>query len=258
MASGAGALYLAEIYNWQTAYFILSFSVIIGMAAILLIHMPKNIVIKKNNTRYFESWITLFSQPYIIYLLGFIFFFKLGDTALSSMMSPFLWDLGYSKIEFANVSKFFGILMMVLGGLGGGLAIYQLGLFQTLIFCTFLQGISCLFFVVQSLVGYNLNILYITVGVESLTSGAASAAFIAYLSHYCKTPYSASHFTLLYALGSMSRVIVSSISGFIAHFFGWPFLFFISSLSVIPVIYFLTIIRKKEKILTIQTSSATA
>lgn len=247
MASGAGALYLAALYSWQTAYMLISACVIVGMLAILLIDSPPVPKKRIKNQFYFSSWKRLFQHPSIYYLIGFIFFFKLGDTVLSAMMSPFLWDLGYTKIEFAHVSKLFGILMMVMGGLAGGLAIYQLGLIQTVIFCAILQSISCLLFVIQALVGHNMSVLYIAVGVESFTSGCASAAFMAYLAHYCKAPYSASHFTLLYSVGSLSRVMISSLAGVTAQHYGWSVLFFISSLATVPVLYFLMRAHQAEK-----------
>src|SRR5438477_4895998 len=58
-------------------------------------------------------------------IILFIFCFKLADTTLNAMSAPFLYDVGFSKIEFANVTKLFGITLMVVGGLLGGVMIHR-------------------------------------------------------------------------------------------------------------------------------------
>jgi PAT family beta-lactamase induction signal transducer AmpG len=108
----------------------------------------------------------------------------------------------------------------------------------------FLQGVSCLLFVIQFMVGHDSGILMLTVGIESFTSGMASAAFIAMISSYCKPPFCAGHYTILYAVGSLSRVLVSSISGVIADCLSWNWLFFITAVTTIPAFAFLITMRK--------------
>ena len=161
----------------------------------------------------------------------------MGDTVLNAMGAPFLYDLGLSKIEFANITKVFGITLMVFGGLLGGMMIHQLGILQSTLMCVGLQGVSCLMFVIQSLVGYHLSVLVITVGVESFCSGMVSAVFIAYISNFCRQPYTASHFTLLYSFGSLCRVIISALAGWLADHMGWTTLFLMTGTFTLPAIY---------------------
>ncbi len=104
------------------------------------------------------------------------------------MSAPFLCDIGFSKIEVANVSKVFGISLMVVGGLLGGLMIQRLGIYQSAVMCATLQATSALMFTVQALVGYDTSVLIITVGAESLCSGMTSTIFIALLSGLCISP----------------------------------------------------------------------
>jgi PAT family beta-lactamase induction signal transducer AmpG len=163
----------------------------------------------------------------------------MGDTVLNAMGAPFLYDLGFSKIEFANVTKIFGITLMVFGGLVGGIMVQQLGILQSTVMCVLLQGISSLMFVIQSLVGYHLSVLMITVGVESLCSGMVSAIFIAYISNFCRQPYTASHFTLLYSFGSLCRVIISALAGWSADHLGWTTLFLLTGAFILPAMYVL-------------------
>ena len=254
LASGAGALYLAHTYSWRTAYLIMAGGVLLGMAVFCRIPEPQHgstassgSFSQANGTpgRHLRQWVrTLFIIPLkqlpqkqeLACLLFFIFCFKMGDTVLNSMCAPFLCDLGFTKIEFANITKIFGITLMVFGSLIGGVMIHQLGIFQSTVMCVGLQCIAGLMYVIQSLAGYHTSILMITVGVESFCSGLVSAIFIAYISGFCRQPYTASHFTFLYSFGSFCRVFISALAGWGADHMGWTNLFLLTSAFSVPAL----------------------
>jgi PAT family beta-lactamase induction signal transducer AmpG len=152
--------------------------------------------------------------------------------------------LGFTKIDYANISKFFGIFLMIFGSLIGGIMVHHFGLFQAMVMSVSLQAIAGLLFLIQSLVGNNLSVLIITVGVESFTSGIVSTLFISYLSSFCHGSFSGSNFTALYSFGSLCRIIISAVSGWIADVFGWNFLFICVSLSFFPTLWCIVKIRK--------------
>lgn len=262
LASGAGALYLASLWSWQFAYWSMAVGILLGMIGILFIEEPdrKKIVKLSERLEISPSFRThmrnLFVTPWshlavnrkeLIYLLAFVFFFKMGDTVLNAMSAPFICDLGFSKVDFASVSKVFGITLMVFGGLAGGIMIHHVGILQSIILCVGLQGISCLMFVIQSLAGYHLGILMITVGVESFCSGLSAAVFIAFLSEFCSQPHTASHFTLLYSFGSLCRVITSALAGWMADCVSWTCLFFITCLAIVPALIFLNKLQSEQR-----------
>jgi len=261
LASGAGALYLAHTFTWRIAYLTMAVGMIFGMVIFCCIAEPKHKKItrlahhKKKPISLRQWFHALFIMPWaelprkreLSYLLLFIFCFKMGDTVLNAMGAPFLYDLGFSKIEYANVTKIFGITLMVFGGLVGGVIIQQLGILQSTVMCVGLQGISCLMFVIQSLVGHHLSVLMITVGVESFCSGMVAAVFIAYISTFCRQPYTASHFTLLYSFGSLCRVMISVLAGWLADHIGWTPLFLVTGAFTLPAVYILIKLVQLEK-----------
>lgn len=260
LASGAGALYLASLFDWHTAYMIMAG--VVGVSLVLTLHFlnwdkeqshQKVQAIFPKQDHFFGLLRTFIVTPFrqfqhkdrLLHIILFIICFKMADTILNAMSAPFLCHVGFSKVEFANVSKLFGITLMVVGGLLGGLMIHRMGVYQSAVMCAVLQSLSCLMFTIQSLVGYDCHVLMITVGVESLCSGMTSAIFIAFLSEFCCQPHTATHFTMLYCLGSLSRAVTSAISGLMVDYLGWSTLFLSASVIVFPTIFFLTKLSQK-------------
>ncbi|WP_010298372.1 AmpG family muropeptide MFS transporter [Candidatus Odyssella thessalonicensis] len=252
LVSGAGALYLAHILSWQAAYHIMAILSFFSIGLTFIIPEPasSNLVktdFSKRQQNFFKRLGSYFILPLnqfghkdkLWLILGFIFFFKMTDTVLNSMSAPFLCDLGFSKVEFANVSKVFGITLMVVGGLLGGIMVQRLGIYQAAVMCASLQASCALMFTIQSFSGYDPYILMITVGSESLCSGMTSTIFIALLSGFCCQPHTASHFTLLYSFGSLCRVGTSALAGWLADEISWPVLFLFCFASLGPSIWFL-------------------
>lgn len=250
LASGAGALYLASIFDWQVAYHLMALAMTVGVITVLVMPEPQlnNLVVlpvhslhlsfmQRFKAFFLQPWQQFSYRPVFLYLFFFIFCFKVADIVLNSMSVPFLCDLGVSKVEFANISKVFGITLMVIGGLLGGLIIHRFELLQSVILSTLLQGMCCLMFAVQALVGYDSYVLMITVGAESLCSGLTATVFLAYISGFCSKPHTATHFTLLCSIGSFARVIISAGAGWLADHVDWSILFLFSGLAIVPTIF---------------------
>lgn len=257
MASSAGTLFLAAAFSWDFAYTIMAALICIGLLTTLFTPSPQTLVFSpaphlslKGITHYTEfwKWVKLTYGPPLKELLStydwrvvlaFIFFYKVGDTTLNVMNTPFLVELGFSKLEIANVAKFFGIFAMMVGGFIGGLFLNRFGILSSLMLCAVLQILSSLMFVIQALVGHDLSVLMITIGVENLTCGLGAAAFIAYLSSLCSVPHTATHFALLSSFGSFARILLSIGAGFLADLLPWHLFFMITAVACLPCLLLL-------------------
>lgn len=261
LTSGAGALYLAEALGWQWAYAIMAFCMLLGIFTILLTPLtlqasPRHHTKKPQGSSFVcfntmiehfkKSFATLIHKNYFIPLLIFIFCFKGVDTILNAMSAPFLYELGVTKIEFADISKVFGVILMVCGALLGGIFLKYLGDLQGVILALILQIISALMFTLQAIIGHHMLALIITVGVESFTSGFVSTVFIAYLSKFCSSPHTAAHFTALYSFGSLCRVLTSSSSAFLSDLIPWSWLFCGACLLTLPGFYLIFKLEKDD------------
>lgn len=258
LMSGAGALYLASLFSWQTAYTFMAALISIGFFTTLFSPSPSSSLIstptvlvslkKYDFPSQFWGWINSLYGPPLKDLmrsynwpiiLAFILFYKVGDTMLTVMSAPFLVELGFSKIEIADVAKFFGISAMVFGGFMGGLLLNRFGILSSLIICAVLQIFSCFMFVIQALVGYNLSVLVLIIGVENLTCGVGAVAYIAYLSSLCSIPHTATHFALLSSFGSLARILLSIGAGFLADLLPWPLFFTFTTVACLPCFFLL-------------------
>jgi len=95
-----------------------------------------------------------YSIKVVIILLLLVGFYRISDIVLGVIANLFYQDLGYTKIEIANVSKTFGLLMIILGGFLGGVLTLRWGVMRILFLGAFLSAVTNLLFVVLSEVGH--------------------------------------------------------------------------------------------------------
>ena len=270
--SGASTLYIAEYFSWPIAYTTMGGIVFIGSITFLILHIfctikeneiinkktinnqfIESIVLKNKLTyTFFYSFYNIFSQPYFSSLLFFIFFFKFADSTLNSISASFIYNLGFTKIEYANISKFFGIGMMICGSIMGGTWIQRWDLTSCLKSYGCLQIMAACMFIIQTYIGHNTLCLIFTIGLESFASGFGSVGFLAYLSKFCRISFSATSFTLFYSCGSFFRILISLFAGWCADYLGWAILFSLVILFTIPMFYYL----KKIETLFISSSNS--
>ena len=246
ITSGAGAVYLSILIGWKGAYLAMAACCVVGMIG--LFNMPDPPTFKASQVKYknfvketfLEPLGVLWKYKHFVYLAGFILTIKIAGTVMNALGAPFLFSLGFSKFEYASVTKVYGVGLMLFGSFVGGLVVHRKGTAYCLQLSAILQLIACALFAVLAYhAQHYLDFLVITLSVESFSSGLLSTGFISYLSLFCKPPYVASHFTLLYSLGSLSRVIASVIAGYVAAKFGWVVLFIVSSATLVPALWYL-------------------
>ena len=236
IVAGAGALYLAEFLSWHVAFKIMSLCFLIG--PIILIFLPNNSVIDNSdrnvaNIPNFLQWIKkAVLDPFIefsqrqswVWILIFIAIYKLGDALAGNMTTPFLLDIGFSKIQIANIVKVIGLAATLIGLFLGGLLVAKYNIISVLFVGGFLQMFSNLFFAFQGIVGVNTNFLMLTISIENLAGGIGTAAFLAYLSKLVDSRYIATQFALLTSFMALSRTQLSAPAGWMVEGINWDWL----------------------------------
>jgi MFS transporter, PAT family, beta-lactamase induction signal transducer AmpG len=215
-----------------------------------------------------RSLANYFSMKGAAGFLAFIILYKLGDAFAGSLTTPFLLKgVGFAQAEIGVVNKVIGIWLTIVGALLGGAIMIRLGLFRALFAFGILQLISNLGFWLVSVSGKGawgsfmlpaFDILIVTlkeptnvdwlllfaVGIENLTGGMGTAAFVAFLMALCNQKFTATQYALLSAFSSVGRVWVGPLSGVLSETIGWPTFFLFSTIMAVPGLMMLWTLRQ--------------
>jgi MFS transporter, PAT family, beta-lactamase induction signal transducer AmpG len=145
-------------------------------------------------------------------ILALICLYRVSDFVLN-IMNPFYLDLGFSKVEVAEVRKVFGVFMSVIGVFFGGLAVARLGLMRALILGAFAGPISNLAFAWLATQGPSLTALTIAIGIDNIASGLSGTCLIAYMSSLTAAGFTATQYALFSSLYALPGKLIASQSG---------------------------------------------
>ena len=246
LVAGAGALFLAEAFDWFWVYAAMAACMAVGMLTVLALPEPGTAIAEDgapasrvNILRWLREAVI---DPFAEFLgrggwfaiLAFVLFYKFGDSLAGVMANPFYLELGFSKSEIASVSKIFGLGATLVGGFAGGLIVARLGIMPSLLLCGILQMGSNLMFAVQAAVGHSVPMLTVTIAVENVTGGMGTAAFVAYLSALCNVAYTATQYALLSSFMAFARTVLSAPGGWLADRIDWVSFFILTTVAAIP------------------------
>jgi MFS transporter, PAT family, beta-lactamase induction signal transducer AmpG len=245
LVSGAGALFLAAYTAWSWVYAAMAGLLLVGVATTLLAPEPAATARVTANVGLGERLRAAVVEPFAEFLrrqgvgvavlvLGFILLYKLGDAFAGVMANPFYVRIGFTKIEIATVTKVFGLAATLAGVFLGGLMVGRYGVMKALLVSGILQMLSNLMFAFQAIAGPDIRVLVVTIGLENLTGGMGSAAFVAYLSLLCNLAYTATQYALFTSFMAVGRTFLSSSSGWVADHVDWVTFFVISTVLALP------------------------
>ncbi len=169
-------------------------------------------------------------------LLALIAVYRISDVVMGIMANPFYVDMGYTKDEVAAVSKFYGVVMTLLGAFVGGVLALRFGVVRILLLGAVLSAASNVLFAWLATRGHDLTGLIFTISADNLSAGIASAAFVAYLSSLTNVRYSATQYALFSSVMLLLPKFVAGFSGAFVDRFGYVPFFYSTALLGVPVI----------------------
>jgi PAT family beta-lactamase induction signal transducer AmpG len=139
-----------------------------------------------------------------------------------SLTTPFLLKgVGFSLKTIGVVNKSLGMLATIAGVFTGGVLLMRLGLFRALLIFGILQALTNLLFYALAIVGNNMTMLVLAVGLDNFGGGLGTAAFMALVMSLCHPRFTATQFALLSALAAIGRVYVGPVAGWLVDTVGW-------------------------------------
>lgn len=169
-------------------------------------------------------------------ILALLATYRISDVVMGIMANPFYVDMGYSKEEVATVSKVYGVIMTLVGAAIGGIMALRMGVMRVLFLGAVLSAGSNLLFSWLSLQGHDLTGLIFVISADNLSSGIASAAFIAYMSRLTSAGYTATQYALFSSLMALLPKWVAGFSGVAADIFGYSHFFIGTAIMGVPVL----------------------
>ena len=253
--SGAGVLWLAaraeagvagyDPAAWQFAYLCMALSISVGVVTTLFSKEPVHIELAK--ARNAKAWLhqTLI-EPFAdfikrygwhaILILSLIAIYRISDVVMGIMANPFYVDMGYTKDEVAAVSKVFGVVMTLVGAFIGGVLTLRFGVMRILFLGAVLSAVSNLLFAWLATQGHDLHGLIWVISADNLSSGIATAAFIAFLSALTNIQYSATQYALFSSMMLLLPKWLAGFSGVFVNHFGYSNFFISTAIIGAPVL----------------------
>ncbi|MDO9196719.1 MFS transporter, partial [Rhodoferax sp.] len=239
--AGAGVLWIAaraEVAGvadyqhgaWQTAYLVMAASMLLGMLTVLLSPEPHHrpIPTPKNALEWlhgalvepFADFLRRYGKQALL-ILGLIAIYRISDVVMGIMANPFYVDMGYTKDEVAAVTKIYGVIMTLAGAFVGGVLSMRLGVMRVLMLGAILSAASNLLFAWLGTRGHDVTALIFVISADNLSSGIASAAFIAYLSSLTNLNYSATQYAIFSSMMLLAPKFLAGYSGRYVDAFGY-------------------------------------
>jgi MFS transporter, PAT family, beta-lactamase induction signal transducer AmpG len=237
IASGAGALYLAQYLSWSAAYAVMAALILCSMVVILATREPARAPVPSGRwlgDALIAPFADFARRRAWLAILIFVVLSKFGDALAGVMSGPFYVELGFALSEIASVAKVFGVIASITGVFLGGITVYRWGVMPALLICGGMQALSNLMYIVQLWAGHDTSMLAVTIATENVTGGMASAAFVAYLSSLCSPAFTATQYALLSALAATGRTVLASTGGFFAQQLGWTAFFLTATAACVP------------------------
>jgi PAT family beta-lactamase induction signal transducer AmpG len=242
LVSGGVALGLAEKLPWSTVYFIMAGCMAVGLLASVFAPEPvvNEAAPKTIEDAVIKPFVEFFSRRGSLEMLLFILIYKLDVAFAMAFTTPFMMDLGFTKLEIAAVLKGAGLIATIVGTLTGGALMLKWSMKKSLWIFGIVQGISGFSFYMLAHVGHSYPLMWTSIIVENVCSGLGTAAFSAFMMSLCDKRYTATQYALLTSFMAVTRIIVQAPSGFLQERVGWEVYFIISIVIAIPGLLLLT------------------
>ncbi len=254
--AGAGVLWIAaraEVATagnyqhaaWQTAYLVMAASMLVGVLTVLLSREPARAALPpaRNAAEWLQGALV---EPFADFIrryrwqaaliLGLIAVYRISDVVMGIMANPFYVDMGYTKDEVAAVTKVYGVIMTLAGAFIGGALSMRFGVMRVLMLGAILSAATNLLFAWLAGRGHDVQALIWVVSADNLSSGIASAAFIAYLSSLTNVQYSATQYALFSSMMLLLPKWLAGFSGKYVDLHGYVEFFNATAMLGLPVL----------------------
>lgn len=182
-----------------------------------------------------------FRKDGIVVILAFLLLFRLGESQLLKMATPFLLDpasaggLGLSNKDYGFAYGTIGVVALTAGGLLGGVAIARWGLKACLWPMAFAVHVPDLVFVyLSSAMPTGLPLISGAIALEQFGYGFGFASYLMFMIMVADGQHKTSHYAICTGFMAMGMMLPQMASGWIQQMLGYQHFFIWACLATIP------------------------
>ena len=184
---------------------------------------------------------TFFQKKQIGLVLTFILLFRLGESQLLKMLTPFLIDpvsaggMGLTTQDVGVIYGTFGVLALTIGGILGGIAISKDGLGKWMLPMILAMHLPIIGFILLShFHPGSVFYIYATVIAEQFGYGFGFAAFMMYLIYVADGESKTSHYSIATGFMALGMMLPGMVSGYIQEYLGYGNFFIWVFIATVP------------------------
>jgi PAT family beta-lactamase induction signal transducer AmpG len=184
---------------------------------------------------------TFFQKKQIGLVLAFILLFRLGESQLLKMLTPFLIDpiaaggMGLTTQDVGIIYGTFGVISLTVGGILGGIVISRDGLGKWMLPMILAMHLPIIGFILLShFHPGSVFYIYATVMAEQFGYGFGFAAFMMYLIYVADGESKTSHYSIATGFMALGMMLPGMLSGYIQEYLGYGNFFIWVFLATIP------------------------
>lgn len=247
LVPGSLSLILADLVPWQNVFLITSLFMLPGLAMTLFLAREPEIMPSEKRRfaqRIGDPFSEFFQRKGVaqaLWVLAFIFLYKLGDSMATALATPFYIDMGYSKTDIGIIAKNAGLWPAVIFGIVGGIWMLKIGINKALWLFGLVQIVTILGFVWLAGLGpfetvgwYERTALAAVIGAEAVGVGLGTAAYVAYMARETNPLFTATQLALFTSLSAVPRTFINAATGYLIEALGYVSFFWLCFALAVP------------------------
>lgn len=206
--------------------------------------------VKAESLTFWKVFESFFNKKEIWVALAFVLLYRLGESQLVKMASPFLLDsrdvggLDLSTSEVGLIYGTFGIIALSVGGIVGGIVISRDGLGKWMLPMILALNVPNVFYYFLAYFQPESTFFASAVVIiEQLGYGFGFSAFMMYLIYVAEGPSKTSHYAIATGFMALGMMIPGMISGFIQEWLGYDGFFLWVVAAALPGIWMVKYIK---------------
>ena len=247
-------------FAWRLVFFVLA-GLFIGLALWHRYAMPspasdqqrKNVSPAAVLRGFGDTFVSFFRKPGIGIAILFMLTYRLGESQLVKLASPFLLDsrdagglaLSTGQVGFAYGTV--GVVALLLGGILGGMAISRHGLKKWLWPMAFAISLPNLVYLYMAYaMPESVFLVNACVAIEQFGYGFGFTAYTMYLILFSEGEYKTSHYAICTGFMALGMMVPGMISGWIQEMIGYQHFFIWVMICCVPLFLVLPFIKVKS------------